>query len=299
MGTFIGILIAVFMSAASAYQTYRSFHADPNKNRNKLLTITCLLTVVAGSTYTAYRQSVNALKIDHLGAAMDQSNKDLDKTNGLLSELSTSFQKFVQSLDPSKLTSTQIAQLLRTTSDIARAKANQNPPATPSPQGPSLPPSSLPQNPLRAESMPVNPFVSRDTLHVRISNLLVKLRGSDNITAQRVAIPFKMRSYTEETFANSPAQSEAEQILSSKAEGMKTTLIPEIREVASAAWKELKLTESQRTTESQNLEDMFRDASRPVSHPLKLSEATLNTYRFSALEGYLMNLDNKVSALPR
>jgi hypothetical protein len=70
---FWGIFTVVAISVASAYQTYRSFHADKDGKRNKILTVVCLIVVITGSGITEYRRSSSskqsALAIANLSEA--------------------------------------------------------------------------------------------------------------------------------------------------------------------------------------------------------------------------------------
>jgi hypothetical protein len=62
----VGILLAILMSIASVYQSFRAFHADPNKSRNRIITIICSLIVVCCSGWIAQRQSQTSAEVRKL-----------------------------------------------------------------------------------------------------------------------------------------------------------------------------------------------------------------------------------------
>jgi hypothetical protein len=82
-----GVVTVLMVSAASAYQTFRSFHADQNQKRNKILTICCLLAVIAGSSFIEYRRSNTSAKLSEAISDFSAKQGELLKAQQQLAEL--------------------------------------------------------------------------------------------------------------------------------------------------------------------------------------------------------------------
>jgi hypothetical protein len=82
-----GVVIVLIVSAASAYQTFRSFHADQNQERNKILTVCCLLAVIAGSSFIEYRRSSTSAKLSEAIGEFSANQGKLVKAQQQLAEL--------------------------------------------------------------------------------------------------------------------------------------------------------------------------------------------------------------------